>query len=54
MPAASEFQHEFDPPKQHLRHDPYDNQVGECEYEDEGLLREDYSVSLQLVEMYEI
>ena len=27
----------FDPPKKYLRTDPYDNQSGEAEYEDEGL-----------------
>jgi len=52
MPAASEFQHEFDPPKKHLRYDPYDNQVGECEYDDYGLLREDFKVNLKLIDMH--
>ncbi|MBP1927046.1 transglutaminase-like putative cysteine protease [Sedimentibacter acidaminivorans] len=54
MPAASEFQHEFDPPKKHLRYDPYDNQVGECEYDDYGLLREDFKVKLELIDMHQI
>nr|WP_312576903.1 transglutaminase-like domain-containing protein [Sedimentibacter sp.] len=54
MPAASEFQHEFDPPKNHLRYDPYDNQVGECEYDDHGLLREDFSVDLKLIDMHQM
>ena len=54
MVANSEFQHEFDPPKKHLRHDPYDNQVGEMEYEDEELLREEYRVEWELINMKEI
>lgn len=37
MPSNSAFQHDFDPPKAHLRFDPYDNQDGEAEYEDCGL-----------------
>lgn len=51
MVANSEFQHEFDPPKSYLRHDPYDNQVGECEYEDRGLRREEYTVGYKLVDL---
>lgn len=51
MVANSEFQHEFDPPKNHWRHDPYDNQVGECEYEDRELRREEYRVGYELIEM---
>lgn len=35
--AASQYQHDFAFPKKHLRHDPYDNQSGEAEYEDLGL-----------------
>lgn len=54
MPAASEFQHEFDPPKKYLRFDPYDNQVGECEYEEYGLLREEFKVKLELIDMHRI
>lgn len=51
MVANSEFQHEFDPPKKYWRHDPYDNQVGECEYEDRGLRREEFKVEYKLIEM---
>lgn len=51
MVANSEFQHEFDPPKKYWRHDPYDNQVGEMEYGDRGLLREEYTVQWELIEM---
>jgi len=51
MIANSEFQHEFDPPKKYWRHDPYDNQVVECEYEDKEIRREEFKVSYELVEM---
>lgn len=37
LPAARAFQMPFDPPKRHLRSDPYDNQNGEAEYRDQGL-----------------
>lgn len=51
MVANSEFQHEFDPPKQYWRHDPYDNQVGECEYENKEIRREEFRAKYELVEM---
>lgn len=51
MIANSEFQHEFDPPKKYWRHDPYDNQVGECEYEDKEIRREEFKVNYELIEM---
>lgn len=35
LPANSEYQHDFYVPFRHLRHDPYDNQDGEAEYDDE-------------------
>lgn len=38
VPMCSEFQHDFIPPKKFYREDPYDNQVGEAEYEDRGLI----------------
>ena len=41
LPAARAFQKPFDPPKKHLRYDPYDNQSGEAEYSDEGLMHAD-------------
>ena len=34
MPANSEYQFEFTPAPRYLRHDPYDNQLGEAEWED--------------------
>ncbi len=54
MIANSEFQHEFDPPKKYWRHDPYDNQVGECEYEDKEIRREEFKVGYELIEMKKI
>ena len=37
LPAARAFQTPLDPPKKHLRADPYDNQEGEAEYAGQGL-----------------
>ena len=37
MVANTQFQGDFDVPKDHWRADPYDNQVGEMETEDRGL-----------------
>lgn len=54
MVANSEFQHEFEPPKKYWRHDPYDNQVGEMEYVHRGLLREEYKVKWELIDMHKI
>jgi transglutaminase-like putative cysteine protease len=40
MIANDEFQEDFDPPTKFIREDPYDNQVGEAEYEDEKVFGE--------------
>ena len=45
LPAAREFQADFVPASRFLRSDPYDNQTGEVEYEDRGLLRGEYETS---------
>ena len=37
MSACNDFQLGFDPPKRFMRCDPYDNQLGEAEYNDYGL-----------------
>ena len=37
MTACNDFQLGFDPPKRFMRCDPYDNQLGEAEYNDYGL-----------------
>ncbi|MDO4288535.1 MAG: transglutaminase domain-containing protein [Eubacterium sp.] len=54
MSANSEFQLDFDPPKKFLRADPYDNQRGECEYEDRRLTFHDFTEDRQIVEMHPI
>ena len=42
LPAARAFQQPFDPPKRFERSDPYDNQNGEVEYADRGLMSRDF------------
>ncbi|MEG0379058.1 MAG: transglutaminase-like domain-containing protein, partial [Eubacterium sp.] len=54
MSANSEFQFDFDPPKDLLRADPYDNQRGEIEYEDRRLSFLDFEVDCQIVEIHPI
>ena len=51
MVANSELQAEFDPPKQHLRIDPFDNQRGEAEYEDRGLIWTEVENSFTMLKM---
>lgn len=41
IPINNRFQHDFHPPKQQRRLDPYDNQCGEIEYEDSGVYGDD-------------
>jgi hypothetical protein len=53
VPINNEFQVEFDPPKKHCRKDPYDNQMGELEYEDGGIYRvSERKVTLTTIEIY--
>ncbi len=40
---------EFDPPKKQYRHDPYDNQVGEAEYEDDNLEMSELEYSTKII-----
>ena len=54
MPANSEIQMEFTPEKKWLRGDPIDNQRGEFEYEDHGLLYSQLEVNQELISMEEI
>jgi transglutaminase-like putative cysteine protease len=54
MVANSEFQQCFEPRKHCLRIDPYDNQRGECEYGNQGLRAEDFSVIRQCIEIKEL
>jgi hypothetical protein len=51
MVANSDFQKEFLPPKNFLRSDPYDNQIGECEYEDAPLWNDQFVSRTEVVEM---
>lgn len=51
MPAAGAFQHAFDPPKKHPRHDPYDNQLGEVEYADHGLYKGEFDTEITLLSL---
>lgn len=54
MCAASEFQHQFDPPMSHMRYDPYDNQDGEAEYEDGLLLNSQIYTNQDMLEWEEL
>lgn len=52
LPAAREYQKDFAFPKKYLRSDPYDNQSGEAEYEDMGLLHgTDFDTTHEVVEL---
>lgn len=51
MAAANDFQQEFTPAKKHWRIDPYDNQKGEIEYDDRGLLSDEIDFTCELIEM---
>ena len=50
MIACTEFQRQLDPPKTFFRVDPYDNQSGEAEYEDERLDPRDLTRTKRIVE----
>lgn len=50
MPANSDFQEEFIPPRNYLRADPYDNQRGEVEYEERGLHFNEFKASYEILE----
>ncbi|MEI5992697.1 transglutaminase-like domain-containing protein [Candidatus Enterococcus mansonii] len=54
MPANSEIQTDFNPPKRFLRADPIDNQRGEFEYENQGLPYAYLDVKQELVCMEEL
>ncbi|MGN0478175.1 MAG: transglutaminase-like domain-containing protein [Hominenteromicrobium sp.] len=51
MVANSELQAEFDPPKSQLRIDPFDNQRGEAEYADYGVIWTQTDAEWELIEM---
>lgn len=55
IPCCSDFQKEFSPEKKFLRHDPYDNQNGEAEYEHRGLdLHVDYETKKTVVKIEKV
>lgn len=54
MAANTKFQQDFVPNKKFLRGDPYDNQRGECEYDDRGLSYNEFDVSADVIEIHEI
>lgn len=54
MPANSEYQFDLYPPKKYIRQDPYDNQTGEAELEDQGLYLKDYELHLEVVKIEKI
>lgn len=51
LPAAREYQGDFMPLSRHLRHDPYDNQEGEVEYEDAGLTEDEFETDFDMIEL---
>jgi transglutaminase-like putative cysteine protease len=54
MVANSDFHYDFYPERKFLRHDPYDNQVGEIEYSDRPLESNEYKTLVKSVEVHEI
>ena len=54
MVANCEFRAPLDPPKAHWRHDPYDNQAGEIEYEDRGLRGPEYVRDMEMTQYAEL
>ena len=54
MVANTQFQGDFDVPKDHWRADPYDNQVGDMETEDRGLRYEEFLRTKEVLEYTEL
>ena len=52
MVANNEVCNELDPPKKYIRNDPYDNQSGEIEYDDYGLMNHDTENEKIILETY--
>ena len=50
MESNSKFQYPVEPEKKQRRMDPYDNQAGEVEYADRGLIRSEWEYSWELLE----
>ena len=53
MVANNDVCNEFEPAKKYLRSDPYDNQIGEIEYDDYGLTEKDFSYKQVILENYQ-
>ncbi len=51
MVANSEFQRGFTVPKKHWRDDPYDNQVGEIESQEQGFTKREFEQSQTVISM---
>lgn len=49
-----DIQRSFDPPKNFLREDPYDNQHGEMEYEDRGIYSHEYDIISEIISIEKI
>ncbi|MDO5417115.1 MAG: transglutaminase-like domain-containing protein [Lachnospiraceae bacterium] len=49
MPSCCQFQADFVPPVKGLRHDPYDNQTGEVEFEDRCLDSAEFETEHEMV-----
>ncbi|HPQ36141.1 MAG TPA: transglutaminase-like domain-containing protein [Synergistaceae bacterium] len=54
VPTCSEFQHELLPACRFIRSDPYDNQVGEVEYQVRGLISDEFDTRHTLVSIEEL
>lgn len=55
IPCCSEFQKEFEPKKYFLRNDPYDNQNGEAECSNRGLIKHvEYETTQEMIEIRQI
>ena len=53
MVANNDVCNEFEPAKKYLRSDPYDNQIGEIEYDDYGLTEKDFSYKQVILENHQ-
>lgn len=51
IPSTADYQQPFYPPKKHPRIDPYDNQNGEAEYADRGLMEEELIFSRDIIDI---
>lgn len=51
---CNDFQKQFEPPKSFMRCDPYDNQMGEAEFEDAGLFFGDWECGKEVISAEEI